>query len=366
MKAWMLDAPGQPLALREVTQPLPRRGAVLVRMEAVPLLSYTRAYLEGKLPYAYPPVPFSPGTNGVGRVAAVGEGVIAFRVGQRVAVNPYWVVDETVREPAEALIGLTAISPDSAALMADFPHGTLRELAEFPVSTLLALDGLDHLPAERLAVLGKFAVPFGGLRRGRLAAGETVVVNGATGYFGSAAVMASLALGASRVIALGRRMEPLQSLVKLGQGLGAGRVVPLVLTGDVAQDAAAIRTESNGGADLAFDIVGRATDANATLAALRGLRRRGRLVLMGSMQVELPITYQETMLNGWEVIGNFMYTRSDYLTLVALVASGQLSLDAVELQRFRFAELEAAIDAAGQMAGLQCTVVSDEGGKGWQ
>jgi alcohol dehydrogenase len=205
MKAWMLDEPGKPLALREVAQPQPRRGAVLVRMEAVPLLSYTRSYVEGKLPYGYPPGPFSPGTNGVGRVAAVGEGVVSFRVGQRVAANPYWIADETVREPAQALIGLTAISADSGALMADFPHGTLRELAEFPASTLIALDGLEKMSSARLAVLGKFAVPFGGLRRGRLAAGETVVVNGATGYFGSAAVLGALALGASRVVALGRR-----------------------------------------------------------------------------------------------------------------------------------------------------------------
>jgi alcohol dehydrogenase len=356
MKAWMLDEPGQPLALRDVAQPEPRRGAVLVRMDAVPLLSYTRAYVEGTLPYAYPPAPFSPGTNGVGRVAAVGAGVVAFRVGQRVAVNPYWVVDETVREPAQALIGLTAISADSAALMADFPHGTLRELAEFPASTLIALDGLDDVPSGRLAVLGKFAVPFGGLRRGRLAAGETVVVNGATGYFGSAAVIAALALGASRVVALGRRIEPLQALVELGRG----RVVPVVLSGDAAQDAAAIRTASGGGTDLAFDMVGHAADPNATLAALRSLRRNGRLVLMGSMQVDLPITYQEMLLNNWELIGNFMYTRADYLALVALVASGQVRLDAVELRPFRFTELEAAIDAAGQMTGLQCTVVSGE------
>jgi alcohol dehydrogenase len=252
MKAWMLDEPGQPLALREVAQPQPRRGAVLVRMEAVPLLSYTRSYVEGKLPYAYPPGPFSPGTNGVGRVEAVGEGVVAFHAGQRVAVNPYWVADETVREPAQALLGLTAISADSGVLLDDFTHGTLRELAEFPAATLIALDGLEDVSATRLAVLGKFAVPFGGLRRGRLTAGETVVINGATGYFGSAAVLAALAMGATRVIALGRRPQPLQALVELGRG----RVIPVVLTGDATQDAAAIRTASGGGADLAFDMVG--------------------------------------------------------------------------------------------------------------
>jgi alcohol dehydrogenase len=360
MKAWMLDQPGQPLALREVAQPQPRRGAVLVRMEAVPLLSYTRSYLEGKLPYAYPPGPFSPGTNGVGRVETVGEGVVAFRVGQRVAVNPYWVADETVREPAQALLGLTAISADSGALLAEFPHGTWRELAEFPAATLIALDGLDSKDSARLAVLAKLVVPFGGLRRGRLAAGETVVVNGASGYFGSAAVLAALAMGASQVVALGRRAEPLQALV----GLGRGRVVPVLLSGEVAQDVAAIRAASGGGADLAFDMVGQATDPHATLAALRSLRRGGRLVLMGSMQVDLPIPYQEMLLNNWELIGHFMYTRADYLALVALVASGQISLDAVELKSYSFAGLEEAIDAAGEMAGLQCTVVDSDSAAG--
>jgi len=83
MKAWMLDAPGRPIALREVAQPEPRRGALLVRMEAAPLLSYMRQYLQG-MPYAYPPGPFTPGTNGVGRVEAVGEGVYGgYRVGRR-------------------------------------------------------------------------------------------------------------------------------------------------------------------------------------------------------------------------------------------------------------------------------------------
>ncbi|WP_206951264.1 zinc-binding dehydrogenase [Trinickia acidisoli] len=357
MKAWMLDEPGKPLALRDEPMPQPRRGAVLLRMEAVPLLSYTRAYVEGKLPYAFPPGPFSPGTNGIGRIEALGEGVFGFRKGQRVAVNPYWLADETVNEPEQILIGLTGISAGGAPMLADFPHGTWREFAEFPASTIVALDGLDAMPSSRLAALGKLLVPFGGLRRGRLAAGETVVVNGATGYFGSAAVLAALALGARRVVALGRRAQALAALVESGQG----RVSPVVLTGDGARDVAAIREAAGGGVDLAFDMVGHATDANATLAALRSLRRNGRLVLMGSMQVELPIPYGEMLINNWELIGHFMYTRADYLTLVALVASGQLSLDAVDVTTYAFARLEAAIDRAGSAQGLQCTVVLSDG-----
>ena len=354
MKAWFLDRPGQPLALRDTAVPEVRAHAVLVKMEAVPLLSYTRAYTEGKLPYAYPPGPFTPGTNGIGTVLAVGEGVRHLHAGQRVALNPYWIVDEAVSEPAQALLGLTGISADSAGMLAAFPHGTLREVAEMPAATLIPLDGLEHLPAERLAVLAKFAVPFGGLRRGRLAAGETVAVNGAGGYFGSGAVLAALAMGAASVVAIARRPEALQPLVEFGHG----RVVPVVLSGNASSDAAAIRAAAGSGVDLAFDMVGQASDPHSTLAALHSLRRGGRLVLMGSMQGELPLPYGQMLLNNWELIGHFMYTRADYLALVSLARAGMLPLDAVEVRRFRLEDLEQAIDDAQTLQGLRSTVVT--------
>ncbi|MGQ7934128.1 hypothetical protein [Paraburkholderia sp. D1E] len=78
------------------------------------------------------------------------------------------------------------------------------------------------------------------------------------------------------------------------------------------------------------------------------------------MQVDLPIPYREMLLNNWELIGHFMYTRADYLALVSLVTSGQVLLEAVELKSYPFAQLEAAIDAAGRMSGLQCTVVEGQ------
>ncbi|MCE4063386.1 zinc-binding dehydrogenase [Pandoraea sputorum] len=354
MKAWILERVGQPLVLRDVDTPDVRPGAVLVRMEAVPLLSYTRAYLNGELPYQYPEGPFTPGTNGVGTIVATGAGVHHFRVGQRVAVNPYLTSTENVDSPAEVLIGLTGISDDSAPLLQDFPHGTLREITEFPASALVSLEGLEHIPSVRLATLSKFAVPMGGLRRGRLVAGETVVVNGATGAFGSAAVLAALAMGASSVIALGRRIESLESLARLG----GERVRPVVLSGDAVRDAAAIRAVAPSGIDLAFDMVGQATDPASTLAALRSLKRRGRMVLMGSMSVPLPLPYGEMLRNGWEVMGHFMYAPSDYRALVAMVRAGQLSLETIGVKTFPFDDLEAAIDAAGAQAGLDATVVS--------
>ena len=353
--AWRLAASGGTLSLDSVGMPELRPGSALVRMEAVPLLSYLGAYTEGKLPYWYPPGPFTPGTNGVGVVETVGPGVYHLTPGQRVYVSPHLLADEVTDEPAQVLIGLTGISPESGLMLAAWRDGTLAEHGLMPAAVLSPLAGLDHVPAERLATLGKFTVPLGGLLRGRLAAGETLVVNGASGYFGSAAVLLGLALGAERVIAVARGGDALDDLARK---CGA-RVVPVALSGDAGADAKAIRAAACGrGAHLAFDQVGNATDPNSTLAALGSLRRGGRLVLMGSMTGPLPLSYGDLMVNDWEVIGNFMYARTDaLLRLPALVRSGLLDLDLVSISSFDLKDLPEAMRRAAAMRGLECTVV---------
>jgi alcohol dehydrogenase len=353
-KAWRLAKPGAALEFLTVPTPQVRAGTVLVRMLASPLLSYLGDYAAGKLPYWYPSHAFTPGTNGIGIVAAVGEDVYHLSVGQRVAVHPLLVANEIVDEPAQALIGLTGISADSGEMIDTWADGTLREYVLMPASTIAPLDGLDAISSERLATIGKFSVPLGGLLRGRFAQGETLVVNGATGYFGSAAVLLGLALGAERVIATGRAKASLDALA----AIGGARVQSVVLSGDVENDRDAIRTAAGPrGPHMAFDQVGRANDASSTLAALRSLRRGGRMVLMGSMSASLPITYSEFMQNDWELIGNFMYRPATFKVLVSLLRAGLLDLDVVKLHSFALPDLQQAIVAAANMKGLECTIV---------
>ena len=340
--------------MREVAEPKVRRGALIVRMKAVPLLSYLDKYVEGQLPYMYPEIPFTPGTNGVGEIVAVGDGVSQYRVGQRVALSPHFVVAENSDEAPQILIGLTGMGPNSASTLRDWPDGTLREQALMPASVAVSLDGLENISFDRLATLGKFSVPLGGLIRGRLAAGETVIISGATGYFGSGAVLLALALGAARVVISGRHQEALEAIARHDKS----RIVPVVLSGDVPRDAEQLREAAGGGAELAFDMVGRATDPNSTLSALHALKRFGRLVLMGSMTVPLPLPYAELLQQNKEVIGNFMYRPEDYRRLVKLVRAGQLDLGKVNVQSFPLADIPTAMKAAGKMRGLDCTVVT--------
>jgi alcohol dehydrogenase len=263
------------------------------------------------------------------------------------------VATENVEEPAQMLGGLTAISPDSEPFFTTWRDGTLAEYLLTPANAVTPVDD-PSLSADCLALLGRLAVPLGGLLRGRLSPGETAVIVGATGNFGSAAVLLACALGAERVVAAGRNSQLLAEVAKVA----GNRVYPVTLTGDLEADTAALRSAAGGGAHFAFDMVGRAQNAEATLAGLKSLRRWGRLVLMGSMAVPLPLTYAEVMWNNLEIIGHFMYPADIFLKLLALIRSGLLDLSAIQIQRFGLSGLPSAMDAAEKAGGLSCTVVN--------
>jgi alcohol dehydrogenase len=354
MKAWVLDHLGGTLQLEDAPIPEPRPGGVVVRVEASVLMSYLKTYVEGRLSiYSPPDGPFTPGGNAIGTVHAIGLGIYHLKAGQRVVVSSHVVASENAPEPAQFLLGITA-GPAGKALQADWRDGTLAEYAHVPKSCVTPIEGLDTASAPQLSVLPRFAVPYGGLLRGRLAAGETIVVTGATGAYGSAAVLLSLALGAARVIAAGRNRTVLEALVRKG----GPRVATVALSGDADADAMALRAAGGGGAHMAFDIVGGAQDANATLAALKSLRRGGRLVLMGSMAVPLPISYLEMMLNNLEIIGQFMYPSDAFTRLIDLARGGLLDLRAIRVRSFPLEALPEAIDVAATADGLECVVVT--------
>jgi alcohol dehydrogenase len=202
--------------------------------------------------------------------------------------------------------------------------------------------------------LAKLIVPFGGLQRLRLRGGQTVIINGASGYFGSGAVLLAVAMGAGRVVAVGRKREALERLtVAFGP-----RVIPAVVTSDdPANDLATIRHAAGGPADLALDLLGQAKSTSTTLSTLRALKRGGRLVLMGSATAPLQLLFGEMLANDWEVVGQFMYDRTAPGQLASLARENLLDLGKIVVTTFALADFPRAVEAAALMQGLDLTAL---------
>jgi alcohol dehydrogenase len=309
--------------------------------------------LSGAAPYSMPPMPFVPGTNAIGRVLAIGENVTYVGQGDRVFLSPHLRGDVPDAEPPQILIGLTAtmVTEAALALQSRWRDGVFAEIAHWPAACVTPLGGLDDRPATELIGLAKIVVPFGGLQRAGLRGGDTIIVNGATGYFGTGAVMLAAAMGAGRVVAAGRKPQALERL----RDVFGPRVVPAVVTGDAATDAATLRQAAAGAADVALDLLGAANSTATTLSSLRALKRGGRLVLMGSAEVPLELSFREMLANDWEVVGQFMYPRTAPGELARLAAEGLLDLKKIVVTSFPLAEFRRAVEAAALMQGLDLT-----------
>jgi alcohol dehydrogenase len=353
-KAWRLHAHND-LRFEEVETPSPAPDGVVVRIEAGMVLSYMGRVLSGAVPYSLPPMPFVPGTNAIGRVVTVGVNVDHVRHGDRVFLSPHLRGNVPDPEPPQILIGLTATVTTEAALamQARWRDGVFTEMAHWPAACVTSLDGLDDKPATELIGLAKLIVPFGGVQRTGLRGGQTILVNGATGYFGSGAVMLAVSMGAGRVVAVGRKRAALETL----RDAFGPRVIPAVVTGDATQDTAIIRHAAGGHADVALDLLGGANSTSTTLSCLRALKRGGRLVLMGSAEVPLELSFREMLANDWEVVGQFMYDRTAPGQLASLAAEGLLDLGKIIVSTYPLADFRRAVEAAALMQGLDLTAV---------
>src|SRR6201997_2533390 len=254
-KAWRLHAHND-LRFDDVETPKPAPDGVLVRIEAGIVLSYMGRVLSGQVPYSLPPMPFVPGTNAIGRVIATGENVSHVQSGDRVFLSPHLRGDVPDSDPPQILIGLTTTvtTPAALSMQARWRDGVFAEIAHWPAACVTPLFNMDDKPAAELIGLAKLIVPFGGLQRTGLCGGEIVLINGATGYFGSGAVMLAASMGAGRVVAVGRKREALEML----RDTFGPRVIPAVVTGDVEKDLTIIRQAAGGRADVALDLLGTA------------------------------------------------------------------------------------------------------------
>ncbi|WP_394824938.1 zinc-binding dehydrogenase [Pendulispora albinea] len=356
MKRARLERLGEPLVVVDEADPELeqewtsgiRSGGVAVRMLTSRVISYSKEVFAGRQGRMTFPFPFTPGAGGIGIVEKVADDVEGIAPGERVLLSSYL---PSADGDTWVLLGWTGTS---AALQGRWPHGTFAERVVWPARCVTPLRGLDDRPALAISVLGTLLVPYGGLLAAGTAAGHVVAVNGANGCFGAAGVVMALAMGASRVLAVGRDA---QALEHLRAACGAA-VVPVALGGDEARDIAALQDAAGGGPHQVLDFVGQTRDPSATRACIRSLRRGGTAALMGGVQADVPVPYNEAMLRDLVVRGCFMHPPSAPANLVRLAASGRVPLDVFQTAAFELTRVNEAVEHAARDKGLRATVVT--------
>lgn len=350
LKAAVFSRLGQTPIVEELPDPIAEAGDVVVDVVAASILPYAREVISGQRPMLAE-LPFVPGTGAIGRISAVGAGATNTEVGAWVYCDPTLRARDAQGLSAISLQGFTAGGPSAMAIQRQYPNGSWAEKLRLPLENIVPLGDIDASDAARWLVLGTMLVPYGGLSSVGLTAGETVVVNGATGSFGSAAVVVALAMGAARVVATGRSADALGTLSHhYGSRLRTARMM-----GDQATDTSTIQAVAGAPIDVVFDILPPQAQVSQVLAAVRAVRPGGRVSLMGGVGMsgggDLTLPYPWLMRNNITIKGQWMYPRDAIIRLIAMAKSGLLDLTRYDVTEFGLAQITDAIAHAAAVSG---------------
>jgi len=245
------------LALETREVPEPRAGEVKVRMRAASVNFPDILMIQGKYQLK-PELPFTPGVEGAGDIIAVGAGVRRVKTGEAVVVGGRFgcFADEIVT---------------ADAMVRPLPQGfDYAKGAAYPVAYLTAYVGL--------------------VRRGELQTGETLLVHGAAGGVGLAAVDLGRLLGA-RVIATASSEEKRAFL----KGYGAHHVLAPSGFREAVKELTTGR-----GADVIYDPVG----GDVFDESVRCIAFGGRLLVIGFASGRIPsINVNMPLVKGFSVVG---------------------------------------------------------------
>ena len=261
MHAWLCENPTgvDALTWKELPTPAPKTGEVLIAIKAAGLNFPDLLMVQNKY-QTKPPLPFVPGAEYAGVIEALGEEVTHLKVGQPVAC-------------LSGTGGFATHTLAPAALCMPLPAG-------FPF--------VDAAAFIMTYATGHHAL----VDRGQLKAGETVLVLGAAGGVGTAAIQIAKAMGA-RVIAAASSDDKCALCTRIG--------ADATINYSTQDLRATLKTLTNGkGPDVIYDPVG----GDLAEPALRSIARRGRYLVIGFAAGPIPaLPWNLPLLKGASIVG---------------------------------------------------------------
>ncbi len=301
MQAAVIETPGRQPWVMEREVPMAADDELLIAVSAAPITPLDRLCASGTSYFGSPDVPYVPGVQGVGLVERGAAGIAAG--------TPVWFATSAGMQPGD---------------------GSMRGCATVPEHDVVALPGgADPVLVAALglsAVAAQMALTW----RGGLTAGERVLVLGAGGVVGQAAVQLARAAGAGRVVAAARSSDARQRALRRG----ANAVVELPEAEDSDDAVPALAERMLEACDGPVDLVLDPLFGVPAAAALRTLRPGGRLVNLGGSAAETaPIDSSTLRSSSLRVLG---YTNNELtpeqrrdavIRVVELAVAGRLTVE---------------------------------------
>jgi D-arabinose 1-dehydrogenase-like Zn-dependent alcohol dehydrogenase len=299
MRAAVITEFNKPWQIKDLPDPRPAAGQVVIRVRASGMCATDVAAHQGYLPV---PTPFVAGHEPAGEIVEIGPGVTDLKVGDRVGVS--WHQKGCGRcEACQA--GHSHDCPTAQTWM-NVGGGNSELMIAWASGCSLIPDGVSFEEAAPIFCAGYTSMS--ALRNANPKPGERVAVLG-VGGLGHLALQFAKALGLPTI-----GMTAQANKTKELQELGADEV--LVAGEDLGKQLMAI-----GGADI---ILSTTSDPKQVASAFTGLRAGGRFVNMGLVHGPILIDSMALMFPARQLIGSSQDERSDLYEALQLVAAGKV------------------------------------------
>ena len=276
--------------------------------------------------------------------------------------------DPTVRSRDDALMpdivlqGWSARGEGGMKIQEYFKDGPFAEQVRVPTENAIPIGAIDSAKAGRWCAINTLLIAYGGLLAMNFKAGETLLVSGATGNFGSATVATALAMGARSVVAPGRNEAVLDNLKRRF----GDRLVPVKLVGNADRDGEAMKRAAPAPIDAVLDFLPPSVGASVARTAIMTVRPYGRAVLMGGVGMlggqDLALPYPWIMRNNITIHGQWMYQPAAVTGMVGLIRGGLLNLDLFAITEFALEDANNAVaHAAANQGPFKLTVLRPTG-----